>query len=77
MSARDAAIDELVRVLGVERGDAGAIVDRIVTAAAVEAGARTAEALVEPLSIAVRKHADGVTALLGRAHRELMGGERG
>jgi len=73
MSARDAAIAELVNVLGLSPGDAGAIVNRLTTAAALEAGARDAEALVEPLAVAVRKHADDMSELLSRAHRELLG----
>lgn len=74
MSARDDAIDELCRCFpALARGDAGALVDRFTTCAAVEAGARVAEALVEPLAVAVRKHSEGIVGLLGRAHRELCG----
>jgi hypothetical protein len=73
MNARDAAVAELVNVLHIEPGDAAAIVDRIVTAAALESGARLAEAALEPLAIMLRKNADAAIALLGRAHRELVG----
>jgi glutamine amidotransferase PdxT len=59
VSARDNAIDELARAMGVERVIAGACVDALVLAAAMEAGVRISESLIEPLSIAVRKHADG------------------
>jgi hypothetical protein len=78
MNPRDAAIAELCKLLpDADPGDVAAALDRIVTAAAVEAGHRVAEGLVEPLSVATRKHADAVSALLGRAHRELVGGDGG
>jgi uncharacterized hydantoinase/oxoprolinase family protein len=71
MSARDQAIDELAKALGLERVIAAGLVDLLVLAAVVEAGHRVGEALVEPLAMLVTKHADGVRGVLQRAHREL------
>jgi hypothetical protein len=73
MSARDAAVEELVNALGLERDAAAAIVDRLVHAAAVETGARIGEALCEPLAVAVTTHADAIKGLLAEAHKELAG----
>lgn len=74
--AKEAAIDELVEQLSIDRDKASRIVTRLVAASAIESTVRVCDDLIEPLETAVKKHSDGVSALLARAKREL-GGEHG
>jgi hypothetical protein len=73
VSARDQAIDELARVMGVDRTIAAGCVDALVLAAVTEAGCRVAEGLIEPLAGAVSLQSDSLRSVLRDAHRELCG----
>jgi hypothetical protein len=73
VNARDRAIDELASALKRTREETAALVDLLVLAAVHESGARLAESLLEPMSIALQQGSDGIRGVLRHAHRELGG----